>query len=192
MFKKSLLLAAIAAGLMSMTALADSYAHLESNSGTIDILGVELYQTDGKNYAVILAQFENTTSESKEPTDNISITVYQNGVEMEYGYVYNYKAPEGYLSSSTKVRHGATMNFYRIFELTDAVNPIDIEVDAYWEDKMVECTLALDSELADSSDNTYTTGELTEAVPNPYEERIAALEALVADLTARIEALESK
>ena len=192
MFKKSLLLAAIAAGLMSMTALADSYAHLESSNGIIDILGTELCEKDGQNYLVILAQYENTTSESTTPTNNTLITVYQHGIEMETGYIFGYKPPEGYFDFTTKVRHGATMNFYKIYELTDGTAPVDIELDAYWDGVTAECTLPLNSELEAASDNQYTAGDLTEAAPNPYEERIAALEALVADLTARIEALESK
>lgn len=192
MFKKSLLLAAIAAGLMSMTALAESYARLESQYGNIDIVGTECVEQNGKNYLVILAQYENTTDESTYATSNILINVYQHGIEMEGDYISGYKPREGYFDYMTKARHGATINFYKVYQLTDNTAPVDIEIKPIWSGDMVECTMPVNSELSDEADNAYTPGELTEAVPNPYEERIAALEALVADLTARIEALEAK
>ena len=194
MLKKSLLLAAIAAGLMSMTALAESYAHLESVKGNVDILGVESFSNVSGDYVIVYGQYENTTSSSTSAGSEFILYVYQGGIELDSGYpaltasdVHETK------DMYTKIRPGATVQFYTSYKLPNTTDPVDIEIYPLgYRDMVVECTLSMNSELEAASDNQYTPGDLTEAAPNPYEERIAALEALVADLTARIEALEAK
>lgn len=186
MKKKLLMLTAVFALASSITAFADSYARLESDYGNIDILGCETYSNDDGDFVFVFAQFENTTDESSYTDDYLYMQVFQDGLELDHGYVYSGEyAPEGYHEYDTKVRPGASILYYNTFELSNTTDPIEIEISEFMSGNKEECVLDLDGEVVENEEAEYTADEASVS-------RLAQLEEKIAELEERIEALENR
>ena len=164
--KKKMLIGMLAAAvMMAMPVQAESLARFEGDSGNIDILGYSTTSSGNDQYLVALA--------------------YQDGVELERGYIYEYTY-EDFKSEDTNVRPGATLKFFELFELTSD-SPVDVEVSETFsfDDKpAAECTFDLSSEASDQAE--------APADAAPADDAIAALEQRIADLEQRVSALENQ
>lgn len=184
--KKKLLIGMMAAAvMMAMPVQAESLARFEGDSGNIDILGYSTTSSGNDQYLVALFSYENTKDESNAPWLDFMIKAYQDGVELERGYIYEYTY-EDFKSEDTNVRPGATLKFFELFELTSD-SPVDVEVSETFsfDDKpAAECTFDLSSEASDQAE--------APADAAPADDAIAALEQRIADLEQRVSALENQ
>ena len=113
--------------LMATTVLADPYATLETSDGNVSIVGFTTAEdSDGAACFVALLEYENKKEESNSPLFEFSIKAYQDGVELDSGYIYNYSF-ENYKDSDTNVRPGSTLKYFQIFKL-EGNSPVDVEV----------------------------------------------------------------
>lgn len=186
--KRGILLALALTTAFAVPAFADSYAELSTDNGVVNILGCETYSNDEGDFVYIFASFENTKSESAAPYDDFYIKAYQDGIELDSGYVYSGEyEPEGYKERDTSVRPGATLSYYVIFTLDNTESPIDVEISEFWDDGAAECTLSLAGDVAKAGENEYA-AETTDMIA----EDMSLDENIIATLTARIDELERR
>lgn len=82
---------------------------------------------NGKNYLIVVFSAKNNTDSSSSFGLTINIDAYQNGVELDTGYIYGIET-----NSSTKFRPGATIEGREIFELTSTTAQVEIELNKLW------------------------------------------------------------
>lgn len=188
--KKTILFPLVLTIAFTTTIYADPYAELDTDKGVLDILGCETYSNDDGDFVYVFAQYENKTDESAYPDTDFFVKAYQDGIELDYGYVYTGEyVPEGYKDSMTSVRPGATIKFYTIFTLDNTESPIDVEVKD-WDEGFADCTLSLTGDVAEASENIYAS-EPTETGTETVDETTLD-ENIIATLTERIDELERR
>ena len=188
--KKKVVLALIATGLMAMPIHAESLGRFEGSTGNIDILGYTIASSDGADYFVALYSYENTKDESNAPWLDYLFTAYQDGVELESGYIYDYKY-EDYKSADTKVRPGATLKFYEIFQLASD-SPVDVEVGEMFNLDNVSPVVYTFDLSGDVTASTEQGSENDELMASSGGTDLSDLIARIADLEERVSALENK
>ena len=181
--KKKMLIGMLAAAvMMAMPVQAESLARFEGDSGNIDILGYSTTSSGNDQYLVALFSYENTKDESNAPWLDFMIKAYQDGVELERGYIYEYTY-EDFKSEDTNVRPGATLKFFELFEL-ESDSPVDIEVsEAFSFDNKAPAEYSYSEPMVEAE---------APADAAPADDAIAALEQRIADLEQRVSALESQ
>ena len=117
--------------LFSVAVFAEPLATLNVDKGDVSIVGFTTTENDGKDYFVALLEYTNKSDESDSPWLNISVNAFQDGVELESGYIYDFSY-ENYKSDDTKVRPGGTLKFFKIYELAGD-SPVDVEVSSMFD-----------------------------------------------------------
>ena len=82
---------------------------------------------NGKNYLIVVFSAKNNTDNSSSFGLTINIEAYQNGVELDTGYIYGVET-----NSSTKFRPGATIDGKAVFELKSASAQVELELNKLW------------------------------------------------------------
>ena len=82
---------------------------------------------NGKNYLIVVFSAKNNTDNSSSFGLTINIDAYQNGVELDTGYIYGVET-----NSSTKFRPGAIIEGKAIFELASTTAQVEIELNKLW------------------------------------------------------------
>ena len=181
--------AVFAASMMiSSVVLAEPIDTLTTEEGNVSIIGFTTAQDgDGGSCFVALLEYTNKTSESDSPLFNYSITAFQDGIELETGYIYDYSY-ENYKDAGTKIRPDSTLNFYKIFKL-DGNSPVVLEVAPMFnfDDTHIEYTFDLSQEMI--PDSAPSEEAKSDAGTSMVAEKIAELEQRIADLEARVTAL---
>ena len=173
------------------------FAHYECENFEVNVLGCDMVNADDGDFVFIYNQFINKKSESAAPFGNVSTKVFQDGIELESGYVNSRVfTPDGYEDDMTSIRPNASVNYYECYKLRNTSSPIELEIGELFSFNSTpsECVLELDGGSVDPDEVSYVSGEPTE-VSSKYTEleaRVAELEKLVEELLKRIEELEAK
>ena len=189
--KKFLIPAIALSFLMATTVLADPYATLETIDGNVSIVGFTTAEdSDGAACFVALLEYENKKEESNSPLFEFSIKAYQDGVELDSGYIYNYSF-ENYKDSDTNVRPGSTLKYFQIFKL-EGNSPVDVEVAPMFnfDNQHAEYTFDLSEEMI--PENTGGSSETETGGSSTVADKIAELEQRIAELEQRVDELEKK
>lgn len=181
MSRKKLLIGSMIATVImgqALTAYAEPLAHLDGETGTVDVVGYELNPEE--NVIFVLLEYQNNSSESNSPCFEFSINAFQDGVELESSYSSN--TPDDYHDSLTKVQPGSTLKYYDTFEYSGS-SPIDVEVSPIFnfDSEYAKCTFNL-SETGTSEDETeqdYKT--MYEELKTQYDELLKKYEELSAE-----------
>lgn len=194
--KRLLLLPVVLSLGLAFSAQAESLARLESKDGNVDVLGCDVTKADGQDYLVVLLNYENTKEESASPDWEMNVQAFLDGIEMEHGYIYDFKY-DGFKEADTQIRPGASLQYFMLFEL-EGEGKIEVEVSPLmnWDNESVSCELDLSNTgyTATPAEDANTTTEEQENEPTEEQEYdvIAELEARIAALEERVEALENK
>ena len=177
--------------IFAVSAHAEPLDTLTTEDGNVSIIGFTTAEdNDGNPCFVALLQYENTTNESAAPFLLFNEKAYQDGIELESAYIYNFSY-ENFKSSDTNVRPGGTLNYYELFKI-DSGSPVDLEVAPMFDFDHVhiEYTFDLAEEIIPASlsldDGSNETGTSTVA------QKIAELELKVAELEKRVSELENR
>ena len=173
------------------TVFADPLATLETEEGKVNIVGFTTTEDDGKPIFVALLEYENLKNESKSPDFEYSVTAYQDGVELEHTYIYNFSL-DGYKDDGTRVRPGSVLSYYELFEL-ESNDPVDIEVAPIFNFDSVhaEYTFDLLDEIVPASTTAEETVNQDTSAASSVAQKISELEQKINELEQRIEVLES-
>ena len=120
------LLTFVVSVLFSSIVFADTLATLDTDKGIVNIVGYTTTQDDGEDVFVALLEYTNLSDESTAPWGTFNVNAYQNGIELEKAYMYNYEY-EDFKDNSTKVRPDSALKYYEAFKMSDN-SPVDVEV----------------------------------------------------------------
>lgn len=95
----------------------DQYTFTDSGN-TFTYINTDVVTDNGKLYVVIYFSYTNNTGEEKAPGWQINNTVFQNGLELSTGYMYDTDIPE-HDKTYKEVLDGTTITFAEIYELSD-------------------------------------------------------------------------
>ena len=191
--KKQIILAAVLTIGMAVSVNAEPLARLETSYGNIEVLGGDVTSKDGKDYLVVLLNYENTEDESAAPEWEMNVKAFLDGIEMEHGHIYDFSY-EGFKKADTNIRPGASLNYYTLFELEgDGFIEVEVSPLMNWNNESASCEIDLSetgytpsaAEKEAASDETVDDGTQTENKDDAIaelEERITALEERVAAL----------
>lgn len=186
--KKLFLCAATVAAIMSCTAYAETLAHMEGDGGIVDVTGYDIVEKDDKIILEVFARWENTTDKNDRPSSFYSFKGFQNGKQLDAAWLL--ESPEGYDSRMTEIQPGYSIDFYDCFKLED-YSPVDMDVhDFFNTNDKVEFTI-------DPSNIVKADVQPDEPVSDEPDaptvaEVIQSLEQRIADLEARMDAMEGK
>lgn len=82
---------------------------------------------NGKDYLVVVYSVKNYKEESSSFGLSINIDAYQNGIELDTGYLYSLET-----NSSTKMRTGASIEGKSVFELKNTSSAVELELNKLW------------------------------------------------------------
>ena len=196
MKKQILLGTALFSLAFSLTSFADPLATLETEKGNVSIVGfTTATDSDGNNCFVGLFEYENTTDESNAPWLDYAFYAYQDGIELEHAYIYNFSY-EDFKSSDTNVRPGATLKFYELFLLTGD-GPVDVEVSETFNfdnTSPIEYTFDLSDIQFSTPEKTDDSDDSVADAPagSSLEDKVKELEIKIAELEERINMLEGE
>lgn len=97
------------------------------NDISFSVIGNYVYKDGNKNYLVVKINWTNNGSSAQSYLAKLSVHAYQNGVELERGYVYNLETNE-----MTNILPGYDINVYELFELTNN-SDVTITIDTYFD-----------------------------------------------------------
>ena len=194
--KKLLLLPVVLSLGLAFSAQAESLARLETSEGNVEVLGCDKTEIDGKDFLIVLLNYENIKEESSSPDWDMNVQAFLNGIEMVRWDFPDFQY-EGFKDSYTTIRPGASVQYYILYEL-DGEGKIEVEVSPSlnWDNESVSCELDLSNTgyTAATEEDAKTTTEEQENEPTEEQENdvIAELEARIASLEERVEALENR
>ena len=184
--KKLVLVTAVAALLLSGSALADDVTLYNSDIGSLVLKEVAIdVGEDGKQ--AVLLDLVGTYNESEPQIVSLvfSVDVYQNGKQLAATYLDSTDSPyyELHNNQYTKLKNGASEEYFQIYLLNDDTSDLEIDVSEFfdWNSETVV------------SYYSFATGEATSDVPEAetepdykalYFELLEKYEALVGDSDA--------
>ena len=129
--------------LYSITVFAEPLATLDTKNGIVNIVGYTTTEDEGNPVFVVLLEYTNTSDESKSPDLSYVTNAFQDGIELDSAYMYDYEYGD-YKTDETKVRPNTTLKFYKSFKLSNN-NPVDVEVEPLfsWDNEHAEYTFDL-------------------------------------------------
>lgn len=151
--------------LFSSAAFAEPLATLDTDDGIVNIVGYTTTEDEGTPVFVALLEYTNTSDESKAPGYNYVANAFQDGIELESAYMYDYEYDD-YKTDTTKVRPNSTLKYYKSFKLSNN-SPVDVEIAPIfsWDNEHAEYTFDLsDGEIIDNSadETSEESGEVLE------------------------------
>ena len=162
-------------------------AHMDTEYGIIDVVGYEVQDLEEGLFLFVFFDWENTKDEADTPSWNYSFKGYQNGRELSSGFCWSYEPDAD--NTSVSIQPGYSLRYYTCFELND-LSPIDMDVHEI---------MNMKSKVEFSIDPS--TSGLNVAPETPVSDEpdaptigdvIAELEQRIADLEARVDALEKQ
>ena len=170
--------------LVMPTGATENTYSIETDTGKLSFSGTRMLDPSvpsgdsaGKDYVLVIYNYENYTVDPKSPTKDFWPTVYQNGVELDTIHNYNVGSEDCELlqDSFKTVIKGGVLEFGRAYELTDDgpltvvlkqngnsdVEPVSFEVDINSEtlDEESSDSLSVSSTEKAITNNDYQIGD---------------------------------
>jgi hypothetical protein len=186
----------VATLMLTVPVMADPLIHMDTDEGVLNVNSYEVHESKGGKYLFLLFDWTNGTNEAGSFLSNYLVDAYQNGKQVytDLDVYYEPSGTDGF--GGAQVKPGYSTTGYFGIPLTD-YSEVEITVytfeNMFQEDPNEMTTIFIDpSETAPDSTATPQTEQVQTEQTEKEVDRITLLEEKVAELEARLEALENK